>query len=215
MSTASEKAYEWVRDRILDGTLPGDSYILETTVCEATGVSRTPAREAFNRLEGERYVQRVPRRGAQVLKLTPSDLYNSFGARLMIETHAAREFCASSIEIPAGMRTGLTEMDELHNLDDPGVATRYYRADRNFHRALVNTLRNSTIDEMFEALYRPNQWGAVQSAGWLRSDVFVSSNRRQHHALIDALERRGAAEAEEILREHLIHTLVQFPVFPS
>ncbi|MGC0239445.1 GntR family transcriptional regulator [Arthrobacter sp. SD76] len=148
-ATAVDKAYVWLRQRILDGTLPGGTFIDEATVCEAAGVSRTPAREAFNRLEGERFITRVPRRGAQVRELNSSDLHDAYDARFMVESFAATEFCAAGHKVPEAMYRNLEIMDENADFEDEAAALRYLEADQAFHAALVQTLGNRPVIDFF------------------------------------------------------------------
>lgn len=201
--SAVDKAYEWLRQRILDGTLPGGSFIEEETVCEATGVSRTPAREAFNRLEGERFLTRVPRRGAQVRVFNAGDLYDSFNARFMVESHAASEFCASLGVLPDEMLKNLQIMDDLEDFSSDEVILQYLDADRSFHSALVHTLGNQAIIEFFESLWRTSQWASISRAGWLRSPEFRENVSSQHHAIFEALARKDKQAVVAALSEHL------------
>ncbi|BCW40251.1 GntR family transcriptional regulator [Arthrobacter sp. StoSoilB3] len=213
--SAVDKAYEWLRQRILDGTLPGGSFIEEETVCEATGVSRTPAREAFNRLEGERFLTRVPRRGAQVRVLNAGDLYDSFNARFMVESHAASEFCTSVGVLPEGMSRNLRIMDELEDFSSDDVILRYLEADHAFHSALVQTLGNQAIIEFFESLWRTSQFASISRAGWLRSPEFRKTVSSQHHAIFRALDNKDKDAAIEALSEHLRLSMSDIRSFPN
>ena len=213
--SAVDKAYEWLRQRILDGTLPGGSFIEEETVCEATGVSRTPAREAFNRLEGERFLTRVPRRGAQVRVLNAADLYDSFNARYMVESHAASELCASVGVVPEEMLRNLRIMDELEDFSSDDVILQYLAADHAFHSALVQTLGNQATIEFFESLWRTSQFASISRAGWLRSPEFRKTVSAQHHAIFDALESKDKEAAVGALSEHLRLSMSDIRAFPN
>ena len=201
--TAVDKAYSWLRQRILDGTLPGGSFVDEAAVCNATGVSRTPAREAFNRLEGERFITLVHRRGAQVRELNSTDLHDAFNARFMVESFAASEFCANEKPVPEAMHEQLAIMDELVDFTDPEVQMQYLAADHAFHGALVTSLSNRSISEFFDSLWRVNQWGLITRSSWLQAESFVVPNRIQHHALVTKLAVHDAAGATQVLRSHL------------
>ena len=61
--TARAKAYAYVLDHIIRGDFRGGDFIEEEWVSSAAGVSRTPVREAFHRLESERFIELLPRRG--------------------------------------------------------------------------------------------------------------------------------------------------------
>jgi DNA-binding GntR family transcriptional regulator len=186
----------------------------EATVCEATKVSRTPAREAFNRLEGEGFLTLVPRKGAQVKQLNSSDLYDAYGARFMIESFAATDFCATGKPVPDQMHEQLRVMDELTDFADAETHLLYGAADQAFHAALVETLSNRAITQFFESLWRINRWGLIARSNWLRSEAFVTLNRCQHHDLVRALTEHDGPAATSVLRDHLRMTFAEAPAVP-
>ncbi|MQB07953.1 GntR family transcriptional regulator [Agrobacterium tumefaciens] len=200
--SALDRAYSWIRERILDGSLPGGSYIDEATVCEATGVSRTPAREAFNRLEGERFITLIPRKGAQVRTISSSDLVDAFHARFMIESFAATEFCTNRQSVPEEMRANLALMDSVKDFSTTEATLVYINADRAFHAAFVRTLNNQPIFDFFESLWRNNSGAAISRGQMLRSESWLSSNQAEHHAILKALEVHNLDMAIETMRQH-------------
>lgn len=202
-SSALDRAYTWVRERILDGTLAGGSYIDEATVCEATGVSRTPAREAFNRLEGERFITLIPRKGAQVRSISPSDLHDAFHARLMIESFAAKEFCTARRAVPEEMRANLAIMDNVCDFSTTEGTLVYINADRAFHAAFVQTLNNRPIFDFFESLWRNNSGAAIGRGQMLRSESWLTKNQAQHRKILESLETYDLETVVVTLREHL------------
>ncbi|NKL21241.1 GntR family transcriptional regulator [Rhizobium leguminosarum] len=202
-SSALERAYSWVRERILDGTLPSGSYIDEATVCEATGVSRTPAREAFNRLEGERFITLIPRKGAQVRSISSSDLLDAFHARFMIESFTAAEFCDARRAVPEEMLTNLAIMDSVSDFATTEDTLIYINADRAFHAAFVQTLNNRPIFDFFESLWRNNSAAAINRGQMLRSETWLDNNQAQHRAIVAALTNHDRESVIATLRAHL------------
>jgi DNA-binding GntR family transcriptional regulator len=207
--SAVDRAYGWLRDRILDGTLAGGTFVDEAMICEGANVSRTPAREALNRLEGERFLELVPRRGARIREFSLSDLQDAYRARQMIESYAVQEFCASRRPIPREMLEARDSMDELAASRDTVTRLAYKEANQHFHTTLVRTLQNQPILEFFESLLRINSlsmWVDLYSSDrdeWSLTESFVEQNLREHHAIIDALEIHDAETAIRILKDHL------------
>lgn len=211
-TTAVDKAYAWLYERIMDGTFPGGTFIDEVIVCEAAGLSRTPVREAFIRLEGERYLSLVPRRGAQVRELSSADMSDAFATRFILESHAIRQFCARSQKVPAEMRANLRLMEELSDLDNTDSVIRYLAADREFHTAYVHSLGNRIVNDIYDSLWRMHEWSAATQAGRMRSGAYRELNRCQHRAILTALEERDASTAVKVLNEHL-RPFDEVPVF--
>ncbi len=207
--SAVDRAYTWLRDRILDGSLVGGSFVDESMICEGADVSRTPAREALNRLEGERFLTLVPRRGARVREISMSDLQDAYRARLMIESFAVDEFCAQRRPVPQDMLDAQARMDEVAASHDSVTKIAYTEANQHFHVTLVRTLQNQPIVDFLESLLRinvlsmhVNLWPTEQPSGAL-THVLVERNLREHRAILDALQAHDADAAKAILRDHL------------
>lgn len=86
----SDGIYEWLRERIIDGTLAPGSRIRERELAERLKVSRVPIREALPQLESEGYIRTMPRRGAVVTRMTVRDVEELFDVRASLEVLAAR-----------------------------------------------------------------------------------------------------------------------------
>ncbi|WP_197061012.1 GntR family transcriptional regulator [Microbacterium mangrovi] len=84
------RVYEWVRERVIDGTFKPGERIRERTLAEELHVSRIPIREAFPRLESEGYIRTLHRRGAIVAEMTVQDVRELFEVRAALEVLAAR-----------------------------------------------------------------------------------------------------------------------------
>lgn len=67
---AKDFAYDYVKRLIVDLVVAPGTLITEKDIAEATGLSRTPVREAFLRLDAEKLIQLFPRRGAWITPVT-------------------------------------------------------------------------------------------------------------------------------------------------
>ena len=194
---ARERVYSYVRDQILRGHAPGGSFLEEEQVSTAVGVSRTPVREAFHRLEAERFIDLLPRRGAMVRQVTVQELINVYETRVVIETHAARRLCQGRIPVPEEMAVLLAEMRRLPATDLLG----HVELNGAFHRALVSAAGNEVLTELYDSLRSRQQRVAMTS-------VATEPGRRQtildeHGELLDALGSHDAEAAAAVLARHL------------
>lgn len=89
MSKASENAYRFIRGEILSGSLEPGAPLREEALAAASGVSRTPVREALRKLEAERFVKRSGTQRSFVATLSADDIAEGFALRTMLESHAA------------------------------------------------------------------------------------------------------------------------------
>ena len=89
MARAAEKAYRTVRERILRGEYPSALRITEQEIADATGVSRTPVREALRRLQAEGFVTVIANQGAIVTEWSANDTDDVFELRALLEPYGA------------------------------------------------------------------------------------------------------------------------------
>src|SRR5690348_11990924 len=96
-SDLTTKVYQWLKERILHHAfLPGDKLDVKQ-LADDLGVSRTPVKDAVNRLTSEGLVVLRSRRGTYVATLAPSDVRDLMEARLMIETWAVGRVTAAEM----------------------------------------------------------------------------------------------------------------------
>jgi DNA-binding GntR family transcriptional regulator len=86
--TISDQAYEVMRERILNGAMPGGSPVRQDTVADELGVSKIPLREALTRLEQDGLVISFPNRGFIVRSMSADEAEEVFELRLKLEPDA-------------------------------------------------------------------------------------------------------------------------------
>ncbi|AMJ63899.1 GntR family transcriptional regulator [Bosea sp. PAMC 26642] len=194
---ARERVYAYVREQILRGVFAGGSFVEEEEISSAMGVSRTPVREAFHRLEAERFIDLLPRRGALVRQVTAQELADLYETRRMIEGYAIARICREEIAVPAEMATILDRMDVIAGSDHFARV----ELNRRFHLTMVAALGNEVMSELYRSLDSRQQRVAMTA-------LSVDPNRisrieREHRALLAALEARDERQAREVLDQHL------------
>ncbi len=183
--SASRRAYLHVRERILDGTLPGTALLSEGDVAAELGMSRTPVRAAFGQLETEGYLKLYPKRGAIVVPVTPEEAEAVMETRWVIERYAIEQ---------ATPALGA----ELAALADAGEGQDFVDADRAFHRALVASTGNEILLSLYDTL-RDRQRRMLRVSA--RTDERKTMIVAEHRELATAIAEGGDATA--ILRRHL------------
>ena len=91
---AKDRALDYVKTQVLTGAFPGGEMISEGEVATALGMSRTPVREAFLRLEAEGLLRLYPQRGALVVQVSSEEARAVIEARLLLEQFAATKVVA-------------------------------------------------------------------------------------------------------------------------
>ncbi|WP_033287911.1 GntR family transcriptional regulator [Amycolatopsis jejuensis] len=195
---ARERVYAWLRDGIIAGELEGGRFLDEQWVSGVVGVSRTPVREAFHRLEAERFISLLPRKGAQVRTVTARELEEVYQSRRLIEGHAIAEVCAAGRGAPPEMPGLIEEMEAAEAARDWFAVS---GLDRRFHRAIVNAAGNSVLTELYDTLRSRQQRVAVRAME-ARPERLPTIDA-EHRALVAALEASDAEEALRVLNVHL------------
>jgi DNA-binding GntR family transcriptional regulator len=191
-----DRVYRLIYDGILQGAYPSGSFIEEERVCALAKVSRTPVREAFHRLEAERFIDLLPRRGAMVRHVTTRELTEVYEARRLIEGHAVAYLCQRRMPAPKRMAELCAEMDAA--MSD---LVRSVELNRLFHRELIAAIENRVLLDLFDSLHSRIIRVALSA---LRADP----NRTalicaEHRGLVEALDRNDEVRAIDLLGAHL------------
>ncbi|MFC4004185.1 GntR family transcriptional regulator [Prauserella oleivorans] len=149
---AGERAYHWVKDRILDGRFEGGQLLSEGEIATALEISRTPVREAFLRLEVEGLLKLYPKRGALVVPVSANEVGEVTQARILVESHAAETVIGRGehTEVADRMAALLTEQRAV---EVPRDTARFSVLDRRFHATLVEAAGNSLLTQFYSGLH--------------------------------------------------------------
>ncbi|MGE0214955.1 GntR family transcriptional regulator [Mycolicibacterium sp.] len=196
--SARDRVYEWVRDEIIKGALPAGRFLDEVWISELVGTSRTPVREAFHRLNSEKFIDLLPRRGAQVRRVTARELEEVYASRRLIEGHAARAICRAGAGAPGPLDGLAGAMEQAGQEADWFTVA---RLDREFHRTIVDAHGNSVLAELYDGLRSRQQRVAVRALQICPQRV--PEIDRQHRAIIAALAANDEDAVAALLDEHL------------
>ncbi len=204
--SAADRAYNFVKERILTGSLAGS--LSEGEVARELDISRTPVHEAFLRLQAEGHIRLYPKRGAFIAPVSRDEIRDVFSARQLIEAAAASAICAQ----PRKERVELCErLDALiaqqEKALDQGDIAAYALLDAEFHQCILDHGGNAILagwgQSLRERQQRYNQQAAARAVGTARGFV-------DHHARLAAALRYGSVEAyHEVLGQHLKAALAQ------
>jgi len=205
--SAARQAYEYVKDRLLDGRFAGGTLLSENEVAQRLGVSRTPVRQAFVQLEAEGLLELYPRRGALVVPISPSEAEDVLEARLLIERHAARRAAGAGPGLVAALHGHIAEQEQALEHDGSGFAW----ADRAFHRAIVEANGNPLLTRQYDALRDRHQ--RIAAVTIARDPSRIERFIAEHREIAAALQAGDGDRAAALLGTHLqgAHELVRRP----
>jgi DNA-binding GntR family transcriptional regulator len=192
------KVYRELKSMIVDRKLkPGDK-ILQEKISREFGVSRTPLMCALKKLEQEKLVQAVPRRGFYVRRFTKEEVLEAFELREILEGLAARR--AAVVITPPQAERLRTFFKEIDVSDNAASIKRYSDEDRRFHQFLVELGGFDLLNDILE------NYNIITVS--YRVDVMEGLVRHpretlpEHHALIEAVASGKPDQAEKLARQH-------------
>lgn len=146
-----EVVFDYLRNVIMSGDLKPGERLMENTIAEQLGVSRTPVREAIRKLEKEKFITMIPRKGAYVSRLTPKDILDVLEIRRVLEGFASKSACERmSISEKKELRKcyeKFARFQEKSNL--PGMIDK----DREFHDLIFKASKNDKLVDLVKELH--------------------------------------------------------------
>ncbi|ARP90689.1 GntR family transcriptional regulator [Bordetella genomosp. 9] len=208
MPSARDLVYAELRRRLMSGAfLPGQR-LREEHIASELAVSRTPVRNAIERLAAEGLVKRDGRRGTVVLGWSDRDINDAFELRLLLEPYAARAAAAraSAAQIDA-LEELNTQMLRAIESEDPDRVDKVQYYNNRFHHALIEAAQSARVRAVVDDLLDlPIIIGSFYF--YSREDMLRSVEH--HRQIIAALRACDPACAEAAMRLHLAATHLLF-----
>ena len=181
--------YQTLREAILKGNLKPGERLMEMKLANKLGVSRTPIREAIRMLEEEGLALTIPRRGAQVAKMTEKDMEDVYEIRRTLEMLALTYFKNGlSVDRIADLRYAQKVFEEAVAEGDHAEIE---RKDNDFHAVIYAATGNGRLVNIMNSLQEQlsrYRWAYLQHHSRLQELI------EEHRIIVDALES-GSPEA--------------------
>jgi DNA-binding GntR family transcriptional regulator len=193
--------YDYLRQRILDGTIPPGTVLSQVQLAQQLGVSRTPLREALRLLQEERLVLAEHNHRVQVADINLEEMESLYASRIMLEP------LALALTIP---HLSQHELDTLENTLEAMYQAATQRdndawelGNRRFHELLATHAEErirATIKRSIDASerYRRIKLHTVPHAREVAE--------AEHTAILAACRQRNTDAAVELLARHLART---------
>lgn len=195
----AERTYAAIREAVLSNGIPPGTPLSVPELARRLGVSRSPVREAVQRLIYEGLATHSPHRGAEVNRIELSTLNDLYVVRESLEGLAAR--LATEATDQTGLerlRSIMTEQEQLA-LEATTVQS-HIELDTRFHRVIRELAGNHHLNEILESI-------VTQSHSVLHSLWQVPSAARlalqEHHAIVDAMATGDPHDAQRAASEHI------------
>ncbi len=190
--------YAVLKQKILSCVLLPGSRLVEKTLCDEFGVSRTPLREALNRLNHEELVVLQPNAGYRVAPITLAGFRSLIELRLIIEPPASALAAVRATPADLADLAACADLpyDPSH---DQGFAD-YCRGNARFHLRIVRTARNPRLENLVMSALDLYQRPTYLRVG---RQLDPANPSARHREIVAALAARDADQARHLMEQHI------------
>lgn len=195
----NDYVYRALKELILSGRLRPGNRLVHQELADRLSVSRTPVREALERLYQEGYAERRPRRGYFLAEFDAADVKGLYGTREALEIFAYETTCAAGFRKEDIAQLGAIN-DHYISLFHEQASRERLHVDQQFHLKLASFSGNfelcRTLESVFEKISLKRR---LDGYGLSVSDEPL----RDHRALFSAISEGRYPEGREILKRHI------------
>lgn len=192
--------FHTLREAILKGELKPGERLMELQLASRLGVSRTPIREAIRMLELEGLAVTVPRKGAEVAKMTEKDMEDVLQIRRALDELAVGLACDNMTE---------EKLEQLHEALErfeestrTGDVQQIAQTDVEFHEVIYQATDNPKLVNMLNNLREQMYRYRVE---YLKSDEVYPRLIQEHEEIYEGLKRKDKERVVEIVGYHVVN----------
>ena len=194
-----QEVYAALKESIVTGELKANQRLIEENLAAEMGASRTPVREAIQKLESEDFVTKLPKGGFIVRPLTAQDIEEVFGILSVLESYAAYLTTLHlSEKILQRLEDASQKFDDALREKDPEKLAKLNMA---YHDVIY---KGSGSKMLYELIYRLRDYFYRYRRVLLDLPDMASISSREHRAVFEAMRDRDAATVEELVRKHIL-----------
>jgi DNA-binding GntR family transcriptional regulator len=193
-----EEVYQSLKKSILHGRLKGGQRLIEEQLADQVGISRTPVREAFHKLERDELVTRLPKGGFAVREFTKEDVEEIFGIRSALESYAA--YLATLHMAPDKISILEKKLKESEDALEKGDDDKVVQLHNEFYDLLYKSCRSKKLAEMIDSF---RDYFYRYRSALLRTENGLTYTNQYHRQMLEAMRKKNPRLAERLVRTHL------------
>lgn len=211
-----DRALLGLRSLVLSGEYARGQRLPEVAIAKQLGLSRTPLRQAMDRLVAEGLLERITTGGCRVASFSKNDISDAIEMRGVIEGTAARLAAERGVDPTLMEQAGavLDNIDQALCTMDGLNFDQYVVANARFHALLARFPSSPIVAREIE---RISMLPFASPSAFLSDQAMVPDfqdslryAQRQHRAILEAIMAREGARAEALTREHARLALANF-----
>lgn len=193
----SSQVYETLKESIVKGDIKPGTRLTEKILVEQLGVSSTPVREAFRKLNSDGLIEMIPYKGVKVKSIDVADLVEVYSCRAMFEKHsiklAIENFTPEFIE---------ELRDIIEHSKTAATQTEYVDYNTQFHNRILKQANNSRLEKFFRQLEDVILHNRLHSS---YSEERKKEINKEHEEIINAIAHLDIESAESQMEKHIIN----------
>jgi DNA-binding GntR family transcriptional regulator len=183
MSGLKQKAYQLIKEQILNGKLQQGSVVSISAIARQLNISRTPVTYACLKLEHDRFVTIMPKQGVLINSISVVDAKEIYELRVAVEQYCALRIFGS---IPENIRNRLHESYvKQTECIGKGDIDGFMKEDLLFHRLFLSVLQNSQFLRLFDSIQEKAHQLGMES---LKSPKRQQENLIEHKEILNAMD---------------------------
>jgi DNA-binding GntR family transcriptional regulator len=199
----ADYAYDEIKRRIFDFELmPGERFS-ETELAQEIKVSRTPLRQALQRLQHGGFVEAIPKVGWLIPRLDFEKFDQLYEFRVLIECHAARALCSKERHALLAELACTWQALPKERPEDP---QKVGALDETFHRQIVECTGNAEMVRAYREI--TERMRIVRRLDFYKPER-IAATYDEHARILGALQKGRADEAQRLLRAHIEHSQIE------
>jgi len=204
---------DWVtaslREAILRGYFDPGEKLDQDRIAKELKVSRTPVREALQRLESEGFVDIRPHYGAFIAVVSKQDVHEIYQVRGLLEAEVVRQvtpLIPDSVfdELELSLAKDQAQLEA-------GDTARHFESDIYFHETIISFVENKLLKEILDSLN--NRIIRVRRFAQLQPGFHLVESFQEHRAIFQAMRQRDAEAAAAAMRTHLEKSALRIQQF--
>ena len=200
----SDQIFKHLFDKIQNGEVAADDRLVEWRVAKELNASRTPVREAFQRLEHEGLFERLPQGGMRLKPVTVRAVDQIFGIRSLLEPYAVRLACENiSSEDILSLKQIIAASSEViasESLEKEDKIRRLLRLNTEFHDIIYFSTDNpfliQIVTKLKSIVLHMRSLGVREYSAWQKA-------WEEHDMLILYLEAGDTEKAADLIKKHI------------
>lgn len=193
-----QEAYILLKNKILSNEFKPNEYLEEKKLSELTGMSRTPVREAVNRLAQEDLITIIPNKGIFVTELSIQYVKELFEARILLEPIVLQK-AIDNFDLDILMEYKQKFRDGIEKKDYPLL----HKLDYDFHNYLHSCCRNIFLIRTLNSLQ--DQFQRVRTQEFFSRER-TENGAEEHIQLIDYFIQKNIDDSVKLMKKHIENT---------